>query len=94
MELRVTERTETELSIEIGGEDHTFMNVLKGTLLEQENVAAATYDVNPEQSGGQTDPILTIKTEPGVDPIDALEESAGTVREKTTSFRNAFEAAV
>lgn len=94
MELRVTERTETELSIEIAGEDHTFMNVLKGTLLEQDNIAAATYDVNPEQSGGQTDPILTIKTESGVDPIDALEEGAGNVREKTVSFRNAFEAAV
>ncbi|MDJ1433361.1 DNA-directed RNA polymerase subunit L [Halostagnicola sp. A-GB9-2] len=94
MELRVTERTETELSIEIGGEDHTFMNVLKGTLLEHEDIAAATYDVNPEQSGGQTEPILTIKTEPGVDPIDALEEGAGNIRDKTTAFRNAFEAAV
>ncbi len=93
MELRVTESSETELSIEIAGEDHTFMNVLKGALLESDDVTAATYDMNPEQSGGQTDPILTIKTEPGVDPLDALEEGAITVREKTTAFRDAFEAA-
>ncbi|WIV67175.1 DNA-directed RNA polymerase subunit L [Natrialbaceae archaeon AArc-T1-2] len=93
MELRVTESSENELSIEIAGEDHTFMNVLKGALLEHDDVAAATYDVNPEQSGGQTEPILTIKTESGVDPLDALEDAAVTVQEKSQAFRDAFEAA-
>ncbi|OLZ41111.1 DNA-directed RNA polymerase subunit L [Natrinema saccharevitans] len=93
MELRVTESTDDELSIEIAGEDHTFMNVLKGALLEHDDVSAATYDVNPEQSGGQTEPILTIKTEGGADPLETLEEAAVTVREKATAFRDAFEAA-
>jgi len=92
MELRVIEKADDELSIEIAGEDHTFMNVLKGTLLEQENVAAATYDVNPEQSGGQTEPILTVKTEEG-DPIDALETAAGDIKDKTAAFRDAYESA-
>ncbi|ELY85499.1 MULTISPECIES: DNA-directed RNA polymerase subunit L [Natrialba] len=93
MELRVTESSEDELSIEIAGEDHTFMNVLKGSLLEHDDVSAATYDVNPEQSGGQTEPILTIKTESGVDPLEALEDAAVDVREKAVSFRDAFETA-
>jgi len=94
MELRVIEKAETELSIEIAGEDHTFMNVLKGALLETEGVSAATYDVNPEQSGGQTEPVLTIKTEPGVDALDALEASADRVIGKTEGLREAYEAAV
>jgi DNA-directed RNA polymerase subunit L len=93
MELRVIENRETELSIEIAGEDHTFMNVLKGALLETEGVAAATYDVNPEQSGGQTEPILTIKTEDGTAPLDALEAASGNVKDKATGFRDAFESA-
>ena len=93
MELRVIERADDELSIEIGGEDHTFMNVLKGTLLEREGVAAATYDVNPEQSGGQTEPILTVKTEDGTDPLDALEAAAADIEEKTTAFRDAYRGA-
>jgi len=93
MELRVVRNEETELEIEIAGEDHTFMNVLKGALLEMEGVSAATYDVNPEQSGGQTEPILSIKTEDGTAPLDALEGAAVGVREKTTEFREAFEAA-
>lgn len=93
MDLRVIENLEDELSIEIAGEDHTFMNVLKGALLETDGVAAATYDMNPEQSGGQTEPVLTIKTEDGTAPLDALEQAAANVKEKSTAFREAFEAA-
>ncbi|WP_302081354.1 DNA-directed RNA polymerase subunit L [Salinibaculum rarum] len=94
MELRVIEKEDTMLSIEIAGEDHTFMNVLKGALLETDGVNAATYDVNPEQSGGQTEPILTVKTESDVDALDALEDGADRVIDKSNGFRDAFEAAV
>jgi DNA-directed RNA polymerase subunit L len=93
MELRVIDKEETELAIEIAGEDHTFMNVLKGALLETEGVTAATYDVNPEQSGGQTEPVLTIKTETDVDALDALEDGTDRVIEKTEGLRDAYEAA-
>ena len=93
MELRVIEKTDEELRIEIAGEDHTFMNVLKGALLETEGVAAATYDLNPEQSGGQTEPILSIKSEDGVDPLDALESAAGSVSDTAASLREAYHAA-
>ncbi len=94
MDLRVIENLETELSIELQGEDHTFLNVLKGSLLEVDGVAAATYDMNPEQSGGQTDPIVTIKTDGSIDPLDALEAGAGRVKAKTDAFRDAFETAI
>jgi DNA-directed RNA polymerase subunit L len=94
MELRVIDKTDEELRIEIAGEDHTFMNVIKGALLETPGVAAATYDVNPEQSGGQVDPILSIKTEAGTDPLDALADGARRVQEMSTDFTTAFEAAL
>jgi len=93
MDLRVIENEDNELRIEVEGEDHTFMNVLKGALLKTEGVAAATYDMNPEQSGGQTEPILSIKTEAGVDPLETLETAAGRVKEQTSDFRDAFETA-
>ncbi|MFB6175621.1 MAG: DNA-directed RNA polymerase subunit L [Halobaculum sp.] len=91
MELRVIEKTDEELRIEIAGEDHTFMNVLKGSLLQTEGVSAATYDVNPEQSGGQTEPILSIKTEEGVDPLDALGDAADGVSEQMQTLSDAIE---
>jgi DNA-directed RNA polymerase subunit L len=93
MELRVIEKTDEELRMEIAGEDHTFMNVLKGALLETAGVAAATYDMNPEQSGGQTDPILSVKTEAGVDPLDAVAEASQQVEDRATAFVDAFDAA-
>ena len=86
MDLRVIEKDETSISIEIAGEDHTFMNVLKGALLETDGVAAATYDMNPEQSGGQTDPVLTIKTEEDTDALDALEAGTDRVIEKASAL--------
>jgi DNA-directed RNA polymerase subunit L len=93
MELRVIDKTDEELRIEVAGEDHTFMNVMKGALLETEGVAAATYDVNPEQSGGQTEPILSIKTEAGVDPLDALEDASQNVQTMVEDFSSTFESA-
>ncbi|ELZ22332.1 DNA-directed RNA polymerase subunit L [Halosimplex carlsbadense 2-9-1] len=93
MELRVIEKEPTMISIEIAGESHTFMNVLKGALLETEGITAATYDVNPEQSGGQTDPVLTLKTDEQTDALDALEAGAERVIEKSNDFTDAFEAA-
>ncbi|ESS04901.1 MAG: DNA-directed RNA polymerase, subunit L [uncultured archaeon A07HR67] len=92
MELRVIEKTETELRIEIAGEDHTFMNVLKGALLETDDVTAATYDMNPEQSGGQTEPVLTVKSESG-DPLGAIETAAGSITDRTAALRDAVAAA-
>ncbi|QSG09735.1 DNA-directed RNA polymerase subunit L [Halapricum desulfuricans] len=93
MDLRVIEKEDNALSIEIAGEDHTFMNVLKGALLETDGVAAATYDMNPEQSGGQTDPVLTIKTEDGTDALDALETGTDRVIEKADALTEAYESA-
>jgi len=90
MELRVIEKEKARLAIEIAGEDHTFMNVLKGALLETDGVAAATYDVNPDQSGGQTEPVLTIKTDSGVDALDALEDGAQRVIDKSDDFQAAY----
>jgi DNA-directed RNA polymerase subunit L len=92
MELRAIESEEDELAIEIGGEDHTFMNVLKSTLLEIEDVTAATYDMNPEQSGGQTDPVLTVKTD-GRDPLDAIDAAADRIEDEAAAFRDEFESA-
>jgi len=93
MDLRVIENLETELSIEVQDEDHTFMNVLKGALLEVDGVTTATYDMNPEQSGGQTDPVVTLKTDGSIDPLDALEAGAAGVKTKADAFSESFESA-
>jgi DNA-directed RNA polymerase subunit L len=94
MDLRVIEKGDAELTMEIAGENHTFMNVLKGALLETEGVVAASYDMNPEQSGGQTEPLLTIKTDEETDPLDALQSAATRTGDELRDFADVFEAAV
>jgi DNA-directed RNA polymerase subunit L len=49
--------------------------------------------MNPEQSGGQTDPVVTLKTDGSIDPLDALEAGAAGVKTKTDAFADAFETA-
>ncbi len=90
MDLRVVDMSEDELVLEIGGEGHTFLNVLKQALLDTEGVDAATYDMNPEQSGGQTEPLLTVKTEGDREPLEVLEEATQSVRDTAESFQDAF----
>ena len=90
MELRVISKTDEELVMEIAGEDHTFLNVLKGALLDTDGVGSATYDMNPEQSGGQTEPVLTLRTTEGTDPLDALETATESVQAAASAFQDAF----
>ncbi|ESS08812.1 MAG: hypothetical protein A07HN63_01409, partial [uncultured archaeon A07HN63] len=47
----------------------------------------------PEQSGGQTEPVLSITTEGDLDPLDALAAGAESVRTATDEFKNAVDAA-
>ena len=55
---------------------------------------AATCDMNPEQSDMQTNTVLKNETEERTDPLNALGEAAGTVRENAEAFREAFDEAV
>jgi len=92
MNVKILSKEDDETEVEVEGEDHTLMNVLKDALLRQDAVEAATYDMNPEQSGGQTDPILYIKTQtPGEDPLDALAEATKTVQEDVDEFNKVVE---
>lgn len=93
MNVKILSKTDEETEVEVRGEGHTLMNVLKDALLRLDDVEAATYDMNPEQSGGQTEPILYIKTEEG-DPLDALREATEGIQEDSAEFREEFEDAI
>lgn len=93
MNVTILSKDDDELRVEVAGQDHTLLNVLKDALLRLDQVEAATYDVNPEQSGSKTDPVLYVKTGEG-DPIDAIQSAVETVEADATSFRDDFEDAL
>ncbi len=89
MELKILEKSDNEMKIEIKGESHTLLNMLKETLLEDETVHTASYDMKHVTI---SEPILFIKTE-GADPIDALKLAVSRLMAQCDDFMEVLEKA-
>lgn len=86
MHLKVIDKTENEIMVEIGGESHTLLNTLKSSLLEDPRVQVATYDIkHPTIS----EPVLFVKTD-GVDPVVAIKEASERLVEVYEEFKAEF----
>ncbi len=72
MNIKIIRATEDEAEIEFLDEGHTFLNVLKHSLLQDPNVEIATYDVKHPMI---SNPLFYIKTE-SKDPLKALREAS------------------
>lgn len=86
MSLKVIQKSDEEIRIEMAGESHTLLNVIKSYLLEDPRVEVATYDIkHPTIS----EPILYVKTK-GVDPVAALKEASDRIIEVYEEFKAVF----
>ncbi len=72
MNIKIIRVTEDEAEIEFLDEGHTFLNVLKHSLLQDPQVQIATYDVKHPMI---SNPIFYIKTE-SKDPLKALGDAS------------------
>ncbi|MEM2924500.1 MAG: DNA-directed RNA polymerase subunit L [Methanocellales archaeon] len=86
MEIKVLSKSEREIEIEIGGEGHTFLNLLKSALLQDKRVEAATYDIEHPLI---SDPILYVRTD-GSDPVEVLRDAASQVSKQLDEFKKKF----
>lgn len=86
MEIKILNKTPLEMKLEIVGETHTLLNALKSTLLEDERVTIASYDIKqPDISN----PVLYIRTS-DIDPIIALEEASNRLGKQCAEFKRKF----
>jgi DNA-directed RNA polymerase subunit L len=90
MELKIIDKTEDEMHLEIKGETHTLLNMLKSVLLEDARVHTASYDMKHVSI---SEPILYIKTD-GTDPIIIVREAAETLATRCDEFLSVFGKAV
>jgi len=90
MELNIINKTNNELEVELRGETHTLLNLLKDLLIKDERVEAAFYDMKHVSI---SDPILYIKTD-GTDPIMILKETAAIIVAQCDEFIEVFGKAV
>ncbi len=86
MNLKIIEKTDDEIMVEMAGESHTLLNVLKSSLLDDPRIEVATYDIkHPTIS----EPILFVKTK-GVDPVVAIREASERIIEVYEEFKAVF----
>jgi DNA-directed RNA polymerase subunit L len=90
MELKILEKSDDEMKMEIAGESHTLLNMLKIILLEDERVHTASYDMKHVTV---SEPILFIKTE-NADPIDVVKDAVAKLITDCEEFTTVFNKAV
>ena len=90
MELKILEKSDDEMKLEIVGESHTLLNMLKSILLEDERVHTASYDMKHVTI---SEPVLFIKTE-NADPIDVIKDAVAALIAECDEFISVFDKAV
>ncbi|AFV24317.1 RNA polymerase dimerization [Methanolobus psychrophilus R15] len=90
MELKIIDKIDDEMHLEIKGETHTLLNMLKSVLLDDSRVQIATYDMKHVSI---SDPILFVKTD-GTDPIDVIKDALRVLISQCDEFIGVFSKAV
>jgi len=86
MELTILNKTEKDINMKVAGETHTMLNMLKSSLLKNEHVEIATYDIkHPTIS----DPVLFVRTD-GADPIEVIKIASEDMVKETQEFSDLF----
>jgi DNA-directed RNA polymerase subunit L len=87
MELKIIEQEKNKLVLEIEGEDHTFCNVLKDELWNDEHVKLASYNIkHPVVSS----PYVIVETDGSITPQQALANAAKRVGKAAEKFKTEF----
>jgi len=88
MQLTITQKTKTELEMELGGEDHTLLNLLKTALLEDPDIQVASYEI---EHPGTSDPVMFVRTSTK-DPVQAVREALQRIDVNVKEFKQKFSA--
>ena len=86
MEIKITEDKKNRLVFEIEGEDHTFCNLIKKELWNDEHVKVAAYNIDHPMVGK---PKMIVETD-GEDPRKALADAAKRTVKELEKFKSEF----
>ena len=90
MRIRILERGERSLKIEIIGEGHTFCNLLRDFLLRNPDVEFAAYRIDHPLV---SNPVFYVRTKDG-EPEEALKKAAEDIVAALENFKNIFSSAL
>ena len=86
MELNIVDKSDNDMHLEIIGESHTLLNMLKSVLLADERVHTASYDMKHVTI---SDPILYVMTD-GTNPIAVVKDALTTLIAECDEFISVF----
>lgn len=86
VELKVFDRTEKELKVEIRGEDDTLLNLLQDALLKDKRVLGTVYNIRFPYS---SNPLLYLRTD-GTDPVKVLLDTCNNLLDELSEFKSSF----
>ncbi|HIE30889.1 MAG TPA: DNA-directed RNA polymerase subunit L [Methanosarcinales archaeon] len=87
MNLKILNKTDTELEMEIAGETHTLLNLLKSILLDDDAVEIASYDI---RYLGISEPVMYVRTSNGTDPIQTVRSALVKLTAMCDEFKSVF----
>ncbi len=91
MKIKVLNKNETEIKIEVEGAGHTLCNLVQKRLLEDENVDLAGYDISHPLA---SNPIIYVRTKGGVKPEEALLKALEKARKMEKEFEEELKKAL
>ena len=90
MKIKILKETDDELKLEVEGEGHSLLNLLQKTILEDNNIEMAGYDV-PHPLIDRA--ILYVHTKGKKSPETVLNEAAKKVSSLSKEFQKSFKKA-
>ncbi len=91
MKIKVLRETSNELKLEIEGEGHSLLNLLQKTILEDDNIEMAGYDV-PHPLINRA--ILYVHTKGKKSPKTVINEATKKVLSRSKDFQKSFKKAL
>lgn len=90
MKVNILKKTDNEMKIEIEGAGHSLLNLLQKTLLEDDTIEMAGYDVpHPLFDRG----ILFVRTKGKQNPEEVIKEASKKAHELGKDFQKSFQKA-
>ncbi len=86
MELNILENTKNRLKFEIKGEGHSFCNMLKSQLWNENNIEIAGYHI---EHSLVSEPVFVIQTEKG-DPKKVLLDAVEELQKRNKALKESF----
>ncbi len=88
--IKILERKEKEVRIEIKGEDHSLLVPLTSKLLDNEKVDIVTYNIKYTL---KSNPVLYVKMREG-DPLEAVIAAVSSLASEFEEFERKYKAAI